>query len=88
MMKEKTFVFLTLFTFSRHSLQLSSALPSVYELNSLNCKQYGPNSDCFLKSSLIRVYRFAAMVKVLRSAFEYMHHDVISRHFQDKKMAG
>ena len=70
------------------------SLFSLMYFNRLYCKQYGPRSDCSLRSSLIKgavwsgCIVFASMINCNLKFIWIFVADVISRqHFQDKKLS-
>ena len=71
------------------SQQLSSALSSACDFKSHFCKQCGPRSDCFSRSSLIRVHAVCLYAKIgLKSLQEYSADDINRRHFQMQVFLG
>ena len=59
------------------SQQLSSALSSACDFKSHFCKQCGPRSDCFSRSSLIWVHTVCLYAKIgLKSLQEYSADDI------------
>ena len=55
---------------------------------SLYCKQYGPRSDCSIRSSLIRIHSVCFLDKIIWSAFEVIRGQqvvAINEHFSRQK---
>ena len=64
---------------------IASALSSACDFKSHFCKQCGPRSDSFSRSSLIRVHTVCMYAKIgLKSLQEYSADDINRQHFQIK----